>query len=388
MITILAVDDSVTIRNLIKAKLSQNPDFQIELAEDGKQGIAMAKSLKPDLILLDFILPDCKGNMVCANLLNDSETKNIPIILLSSNADDIAKTKAAYPNVVKTLLKPFNPPLLSATVNAVLKSRHIGTEATSSKPENVVATPLFAGSFNFFSPISVLEAIDLGNLTGVLKVMNASMTLEFYFFQGRPLYGISKDIDFYLKDFPYPLDGINPALLSKAKNNQRESGYPLFISLYDLGQLELEGALTCAQEQSQRLFSQTWVQPTLNFEFTPSSQLPVNLNKIPFPEKSMDQWALESLRFVGKAALSLEGWGDSSGIPCFTRKGCDRVENVDLDDEEYAFASSVTNHDSLSELGRILHYADIEDIQALFFRFIALEIMDYWPASLAGEKHK
>jgi hypothetical protein len=62
------------------------------------------------------------------------------------------------------------------------------------------------------------------------------------------------------------------------------------------------------------------------------------------------------------------------------------VENIHLNDEEYAFASSVNNLSSLQQIGTALNYQDIEEVQIIFFRFLALDIMDYWPSSLAGVK--
>ena len=79
---ILIIDDSKFTRTVYESELKQE-NIQVETAEDGEAGIAKAKSEKPDLVLLDMILPKKDGFDVLRELKADSNTKDIPVIVFS-----------------------------------------------------------------------------------------------------------------------------------------------------------------------------------------------------------------------------------------------------------------------------------------------------------------
>ena len=84
--TILIVDDEAPIRRVYKDALTKN-GFGVLLAEDGAKAWKLAKAKKPDLILLDLILPKMNGFEVLEKLKSDEETKKIPIIILTVSED-------------------------------------------------------------------------------------------------------------------------------------------------------------------------------------------------------------------------------------------------------------------------------------------------------------
>lgn len=83
MAKILLIDDDEALIAVFSTAL-QKDGFETAVAPDGNTGIAKAKSEKPDLILLDQVLPDISGNEVLKKLKEDEDTKNIPIIILSN----------------------------------------------------------------------------------------------------------------------------------------------------------------------------------------------------------------------------------------------------------------------------------------------------------------
>ena len=89
---ILFIEDEPSLRKSIK-KLLEDHHYLLLEAEDGEAGLLLAKKEKPDLILLDLILPKKDGFEVLAELKNDSETVNIPVIVLTnlSQTQDIEK---------------------------------------------------------------------------------------------------------------------------------------------------------------------------------------------------------------------------------------------------------------------------------------------------------
>ena len=82
--TILFVDDNEVQRKLISRTLSRR-NYRVLLTDNGEKGVEMAKSEKPDLILLDIVLPGINGIEVCKRLKNDPATHNIPVLFLTGS---------------------------------------------------------------------------------------------------------------------------------------------------------------------------------------------------------------------------------------------------------------------------------------------------------------
>ncbi|MDP3964674.1 MAG: response regulator [bacterium] len=93
-ITVLVVEDEEIISQALKSKLEKIKEFNVKLAMDGEAGFEAAKSEKPDVILLDLIMPKMSGFDVLNKLKDDPDTKNIPVVILS-NLDDSAYIKKA-----------------------------------------------------------------------------------------------------------------------------------------------------------------------------------------------------------------------------------------------------------------------------------------------------
>ncbi|MEM9398649.1 MAG: response regulator [Verrucomicrobiota bacterium] len=120
---ILTIDDSHTLRAFIADSLTKySKKFEVITAQNAEEGLAFARSQHPDLILLDFILPDMNGERVCEQLLSEAHTDHIPVIFLSSDNKNIREAARKFQNVKRTLTKPFTPELLCATVNFVLRN--------------------------------------------------------------------------------------------------------------------------------------------------------------------------------------------------------------------------------------------------------------------------
>jgi CheY-like chemotaxis protein len=79
---ILIVDDEPHVRRLVRTVLSK--DFTVLEAEDGKQAIEMAATQKPDLILMDIMMPRMDGYTSCSAIKNDPATKSIPVLMVTA----------------------------------------------------------------------------------------------------------------------------------------------------------------------------------------------------------------------------------------------------------------------------------------------------------------
>lgn len=117
---VLIVDDEISIRELLKFNL-QKEGYSVFEAEDGITGVSIAKADKPDLIILDLMLPGLDGIDVCRSLKNGQTTAGIPIIMLTAKADEVDKVIGLEMGADDYLTKPFSTRELMARVKAVLR---------------------------------------------------------------------------------------------------------------------------------------------------------------------------------------------------------------------------------------------------------------------------
>ncbi len=115
--TILVVDDERNIVQLARIYLEKE-GFQVESAATGREALAKVQSTRPDLIVLDLMLPELDGWEVCRRLRKDS---NLPIIMVTARDDDVDKIVGLELGADDYLTKPFNPRELIARVKALLR---------------------------------------------------------------------------------------------------------------------------------------------------------------------------------------------------------------------------------------------------------------------------
>ena len=126
MAKILLVEDNEMNHDMLSRRLTRR-GFQVVIAVDGVQGVALALAESPDLILMDMSLPVMDGWEVCQQLRKHSE---VPIIVLSAKGDELAKLQGFRLGVDDYVTKPFSFAEMAARVGAVL-SRSIGKLALS-----------------------------------------------------------------------------------------------------------------------------------------------------------------------------------------------------------------------------------------------------------------
>jgi CheY-like chemotaxis protein len=119
---ILVVDDNNINVKLLGRTLTDN-NFSVVNAWSGKQAIELTNSEKPDLILLDVIMPEMDGYETCKIFKENDETKHIPIIFLSAKNETVDKAKGLALGAVDYLTKPFDPVEIVARINNHLSIR-------------------------------------------------------------------------------------------------------------------------------------------------------------------------------------------------------------------------------------------------------------------------
>ncbi|UCH34422.1 MAG: response regulator [Armatimonadota bacterium] len=118
---ILAVDDERHIVRLVQVNL-ERAGYQVVSAFDGKEALKKVASDKPDLIVLDVMMPHMDGFEVLKRLKSDDKTKNIPVVMLTAKAQDADVFRGWASGVDCYLTKPFNPLELLTFVKRIFES--------------------------------------------------------------------------------------------------------------------------------------------------------------------------------------------------------------------------------------------------------------------------
>ena len=127
----LIVEDDINIAELLKIYL-QKDGFQTENAYDGGRAVMLAETFRPDIILLDIMLPVMDGWQVCREV---RKTSQVPIIMLTAKGESMDKISGLEMGADDYVTKPFDPKELMARVHAVLRR----TDGTVSVGEEAVA---------------------------------------------------------------------------------------------------------------------------------------------------------------------------------------------------------------------------------------------------------
>ncbi len=121
---ILIVDDEAVIRDLSKELLGSH-GYEVLTAADGKEGLELARTLKPDLIILDVNMPRMSGFQALREIKKDKKTMSIPVFMLTARGgeDDIRQGMELYAD--KYLPKPFTPQKMLEEIEETLNLKEI-----------------------------------------------------------------------------------------------------------------------------------------------------------------------------------------------------------------------------------------------------------------------
>ena len=120
---ILVVDDDAELIELISFNLKQ-AGYAVETAVDGAAAIKKARSMAPDLIVLDVMMPELDGFAVCEILRRDAATASIPILMLTAISSELGRMAGLGSGASDFVTKPFSPRLLAGRIEDLLKKAH------------------------------------------------------------------------------------------------------------------------------------------------------------------------------------------------------------------------------------------------------------------------
>ena len=125
---ILVVDDEEALLTLVRYNLEKD-GFEVGEAVDGEEAMMMIRERRPDLVLLDWMLPRLSGIEVCHRVRRQADTQNLPIIMLTARGEESDRVRGLDCGADDYIVKPFSPNELLARVRAVLRRLRPAFEA-------------------------------------------------------------------------------------------------------------------------------------------------------------------------------------------------------------------------------------------------------------------
>jgi len=208
MATILVIDDDELVSRTLQRTLKLY-NYHVMVANSGTEGLQLARRHRPDLFILDIMMPGADGYQVCRQIRGDPLLQELPVLFLTARAKDEDKIEGFRAGADDYLSKPFNMEELQLRVKAILR-RIVPKEAKEAKPSEVVAgqVVLDCRSFKVTTPI------------GTSLLTNVQFDLIYHLMSNADQVFNSQQL---LQDvWDYPRDTGSPELVRAHIKNLRE----------------------------------------------------------------------------------------------------------------------------------------------------------------------
>jgi CheY-like chemotaxis protein len=447
---ILVVDDSLMLLSFVKEVLIE-AHYDVTSASSGEEAIREAQSDTPELILLDFILPDMKGDEVCRRLLENPETASIPVVYMSGYGAELQASRSENSNVIGFLNKPFTSDLLIKTVETHMPKKpeepeQAKQESAEPKPAEEAAfpvaqeptyqeisevapqieqapetpwwTPAAATEFQSPTPTAFEPATEQHYIPDESATAGAYFCGDTRFFSlNRALQIIATQkltgtLRLFWDKQPVELLTQNGQVLLATTRDPDLYSPEAPVALSNVDPDRLATARTQQQETGCPVFITLSQENLISHE--PAMQMVQHHGQKLFSELwaapcvrfsyqqealpdfantvggdlDVDQWALATLRFVQFPQLGDRAYYDPTSVPAYTRDGFERIQNLRLTVAEAQFASQFNGVRSVQQIAKNLRL-DLKFASVTLFRFLALEIVECWPGtSGAGQERK
>ncbi len=120
MSKVLIVEDSVSTRQYI-ADLLTSKGLVVKIASDGVEAMNILKKYRPDIVVMDIVMPRMNGYELCRNIKSNEETKNVPVVICSAKSEEFDRHWGMKQGADAYITKPFKSNELLSTIKQLLK---------------------------------------------------------------------------------------------------------------------------------------------------------------------------------------------------------------------------------------------------------------------------
>lgn len=210
---ILAIDDEIHIIELLRFNLETN-NYEVDFAYDGIDGYIKAKEIKPDLILLDWMLPNISGIDILKKIRSDKNLKNIPVIMLTAKNMESDKVEGLEIGADDYITKPFSIKELLARISSVLRRYNINGQNEESILSignlklDLQKYEIYRGSEKIDLTLKEFELLKL-LIENKGKVLSRNYLLDKIW--GYEYYGETRTVDVHIRYLRKKIEGNSPS---------------------------------------------------------------------------------------------------------------------------------------------------------------------------------
>ena len=121
---VLYVDDDADIREIVQMSLSLDGELAVHVSDGGERALTKMRAERPDLVMLDVMMPGMDGPSILARMRADDELKHIPVIFMTAKTSSSEVVRFRALSAIGVIAKPFDPMALGGQVKALWKSHH------------------------------------------------------------------------------------------------------------------------------------------------------------------------------------------------------------------------------------------------------------------------
>ena len=211
---ILVIEDELDIARLLRHYLERE-GFRVETFSDGAQGLAQALKQKPDLLILDLMLPGMDGLEVCRKLRSHPDTAQVPIMMLTAKGEESDKVIGLELGADDYLTKPFSPRELIARVRSLLRRIHQPGPGGVLRYGKITLDPA-RHEVRVGSKEIVLTAKEFGLLELLLRNRGRVLTRDVLLNQvwGYDYFGTTRTIDVHVRRLREKIPPLSDSLLT------------------------------------------------------------------------------------------------------------------------------------------------------------------------------
>ena len=447
---LLVVDDSLMLLSFVKDVLL-DAGYDVTSASTGEEAVREAQTVSPDLVLLDFILPDMKGDEVCRRLLGNPGTAGIPVVYMSGYGAELQAAQGQNQNVIGFLNKPFTSDLLIKTVESHMPRKPDDPQPTEPHPEPSEPTGSLEADFPIEAQPAYRETSEVGpNIAQPTEAEtpwwtpapeaaapstfepvaeqsftpDESVTSGILFCGDTRFFSLNRALQiiatqkligtarFFWDKSPVEVLVQNGQILFATSRDPELYCPEAPVTLSNVDADRIAAARAQQQETGAPLFITLMHENLILHE--PATQLVQHHGQKLFAQlwsapgvrfsfeqgglpdfassfagdSDVDQWALATLRFVQFPQLGSRAYYEPTSIPAYTRDGFERIQNLRLTVAEAQFASQFNGVRSVQQIAKNLRL-DLKFASVTLFRFLALEIVECWsPNASSGQDRK
>jgi DNA-binding response OmpR family regulator len=392
--TVLVIDDSPTILKIVQLVLTK-AGFAVDTATDGEEGVAHARAKRPDLILLDFVMPKMNGYQVCRALAESPELKYVPVVLMSAKGDQVGERFVKVMGIVDYITKPFSPEAITAVVQHTIEKyppRAAGEVTATAAPEPtppdgaavVDDGPALQGNLRAVPLAEVLSLLAAQRQWGLLTVTrdDGKAAVEVAFKQGRIELALARGLgeEFLLGRYLVEASTMSRQdldLFLDSRAPTAETGKPIgqqLVKMSYVTEFELKEALV--RQTQERVFELLrW--RAGRFSFVATRELPPLAADPGFGAAlalDVDGILMEGFRRVDEWHLIEREIDDFDAVFLRNEEAVQNVGRARLTREELAVLELVNGKHTVKDIVRQSRMASF-DVSKMLFRLLSIKVI-------------